>query len=98
MPSPPVTTGGSKKGESIALFAARRHGHLEEARGAISAGANVSYRGGMFGERPLHVAAARGDLAVVKLLLLNASCFHRTTQGVYYNKAFPEKRGSSLKS
>ncbi|KAJ9435692.1 Homeobox protein Wariai, partial [Diplonema papillatum] len=80
MPSPPVTTGGSKTGESIALFAACRHGHLEEARGAISAGANVNYRGGMFGERPLHVAAARGDLAVVKLLLLNGANVNATCE------------------
>ena len=68
----------------VALFAAARSGDVQKATRLLAAGANVNYRGGLFAERPLHVASAKGDIAMVRTLLqhgasVDAVCERRNT-------------------
>eukprot|EP01063_Lacrimia_lanifica_P012889 TRINITY_DN19587_c0_g1_i1.p1 TRINITY_DN19587_c0_g1~~TRINITY_DN19587_c0_g1_i1.p1 ORF type:complete len:366 (+),score=108.25 TRINITY_DN19587_c0_g1_i1:83-1180(+) len=74
----------SKKQLSTALFNAVRAGDAQQARQLLDGGANVDYKGGMFAERPLHVAASKGNLEVARLLVaygadVTARCERRNT-------------------
>ena len=67
MPSP------GKGNVDCDLFAAARSNNIEAASAAIVIGANVNYRGGLFAERPLHVAAQKGFVDMSRLLIKNGA-------------------------